>query len=76
MLEKYDMIKYILKKDRFEGLNRKIQLKPLSKRKEIDSATGKTKIVITEVLFILKFGGELTHSGLSQALQFGETFRK
>lgn len=76
MLEKYDMIKYILKKDRFEGLNRKIQLKPLAKREEIDVVTGKNKIVITEVLFILKFGGELTHSGLSQALKFGETFRK
>ena len=64
MLEKYDMIKNILKKDKFEGLNRKIQLKPLKQREEVDKITGKTRLVITEVLFILKFGGELTHAGL------------
>ena len=32
--------------------------------------------MVTEALFILKFGGELTHSGLDQALKFGEIFRK
>lgn len=64
MLEKYDMIKCILKKDKFEGLNRKIQLKPLKQREEVDKVTGKVKVVITEALFILKFGGELTHAGL------------
>jgi hypothetical protein len=31
--------------------------------------------VVTKALFILKFGGELTHAGVSQALQFGEDFR-
>jgi hypothetical protein len=64
MLEKYDMIKNILKKDKFEGLNRKIQLKPLKQKEEVDKITGKTRVVITEALFILKFGGELTHAGL------------
>jgi hypothetical protein len=64
MLEKYDMIKNILKKDKFEGLNRKIQLKPLKSREDIDKVTGRSRVVITEALFILKFGGELTHAGL------------
>ena len=31
--------------------------------------------MVTKALFILKFGGELTHAGVSQALQFGEDFR-
>jgi hypothetical protein len=64
MLEKYDMKKNILKKDKFEGLNRKIQLKPLKQREEVDKITGENRVLITEALFILKFGGELTHSGL------------
>ena len=64
MLEKYDMIKNILKKDKFEGLNRKIQLKPLKQKEEVDKITGKTRVVITEARFIIKFGGELTHAGL------------
>ncbi len=29
---------------------------------------------VTEVLFILKWGGELTHSGVSQAIEFGKAF--
>jgi inositol-hexakisphosphate/diphosphoinositol-pentakisphosphate 1-kinase len=69
-LEKYVQIEYILKKDRFEGLNRKVQLKPL--KWETDA---KGVLKITEALFVLKFGGELTHSGLNQAIKFGETFR-
>jgi hypothetical protein len=36
----------------------------LKQREEVDKVTGKTKVVITEALFILKFGGELTHAGL------------
>jgi inositol-hexakisphosphate/diphosphoinositol-pentakisphosphate 1-kinase len=31
---------------------------------------------VTEALFIFKFGGELTHAGLNQALSSGEAFRK
>lgn len=63
MLEKWDMIKFILEKDKFEGLNRKIQLRPLKFKEEIDQS-GKSKQTVVELLFILKFGGELTHAGL------------
>lgn len=42
MLEKWDMIKFILEKDKFEGLNRKIQLRPLKFKEEIDQS-GKSK---------------------------------
>ena len=73
-LEKMFQLKYILEKDRFEGLNRKIQLKPLKTEEIMRNGVKKTKI--TEALFILKFGGELTHAGMAQALQFGDTFRK
>lgn len=74
-LEKLVQLKYILEKDRFEGLSRKIQLKPLDKEVYEDSS-GNKKTRITKALFILKFGGELTHSGVNQAIQFGKDFRK
>jgi hypothetical protein len=38
--------------------------------------TGITKTRVVEALFIFKFGGELTHSGLNQALATAEAFRK
>jgi inositol hexakisphosphate/diphosphoinositol-pentakisphosphate kinase len=51
----------ILEKEKFEGLNRKVQLKPL--RIEKDPATGAERVV--QALFILKWGGELTHAGVT-----------
>ena len=50
----------ILERDKFEGLNRKVQLKPL--KTEMDEETKMERV--TEALFVLKWGGELTHSGV------------
>jgi len=59
----------------FEGINRKIQLKPLIWEKVVDPVTNETKEVVTEGLFVLKWGGELTHSGIQQAEELGASFR-
>ena len=37
---------------------------------------GKPVRKVTEALFILKFGGELTHAGCNQADAFGSVFRE
>ena len=76
VLEKMVQLKYILEKDKFEGFNRKIQLKPLKEEEVIDPQTGQVTRKVTKALFILKFGGELTHAGVNQALHFGDSFRK
>lgn len=61
-------LKNVLERNRFEGLNRKAQLRPLkvSKGSSSDSSSTKPKLV-DEALFILKWGGELTHTGVEQA---------
>lgn len=38
--------------------------------------TGEQKYKVTEALFIFKFGGELTHAGMDQAIVAGDAFRK
>ena len=58
----------------FDGLTRKIQLKPLSYKEYLDF-NGEKKYIITKALMILKWGGFLTHTGSSQAKTLGETFR-
>jgi len=50
-------------------------LKPLQWEKVVDPVTNETKEVVTEGLFILKWGGELTHSGIQQAEELGAIFR-
>jgi hypothetical protein len=51
------------KRDKFEGLNRKVQLKPLKFEPRL-MLNGQLKEYVTEALFILKWGGELTHAGV------------
>ena len=66
----------VLKKGgHFEGINRKIQLKPLEWQQISDPQTGEIREVVTQGLFILKWGGELTHTGIEQAQELGEIFR-
>ena len=77
-LENFDIklfqIKLILEKNlNFEGLTRKIQIRPLD-YKEIEE-NGKKKLVITKALMIMKWGGHITHSGIEQAKKLGTMFR-
>ena len=54
----------------FKGINRKVQMKPLS-----FCATRGGGEVVTEALLILKWGGVLTQSGRNQAEELGRRFR-
>ena len=73
--KKIFQIKMVLeRKLNFDGLTRKIQLKPLKYQEIIDSQ-GNKKYIITKALMILKWGGFLTHTGSNQAKILGETFR-
>ena len=68
-------IKMVLeRKLNFDGLTRKIQMKPL-KYKEIIDEKGNKKNKISKALIILKWGGFLTHAGIEQAKLLGKTFR-
>ena len=68
-------IKMVLeRKLNFDGLTRKIQMKPL-KYTEIIDEKGNKKNKISKVLIILKWGGFLTHAGIDQAKLLGKTFR-
>ena len=59
-IAKLIQLRNVLERDKFEGLNRKVQLRPL--KWEFDKTTGIEKV--TEALFVLKWGGELTHAGV------------
>ena len=67
-------IKMVLEqKINFDGLTRKIQMKPL-KFSEIIDENGNKINKITQALLILKWGGSLTHAGIEQARKLGSTF--
>ena len=69
-------IKLILERNlNFEGLTRKIQLRPLEYEQVIDKETSKKRYVIKKALMIMKWGGHITHSGIEQAKILGQTFR-
>ena len=69
-------IKLILEKNlNFEGLTRKIQMRPLEHKFIVDEFTKNKKCVITKALMIMKWGGHITHSGIEQAKLLGNTFR-
>ena len=68
-------VKLILEKNlNFEGLTRKVQLRPQKWKKIMDK--NKPKYTIEEALFIIKWGGKITHSGIKQARLLGKTLRK
>lgn len=69
------MLTVLKKGGHFEGLNRKIQLKPLDWETKVDPVTNETIEIVKSGLFILKWGGELTHSGIKQAEELGVIFR-
>jgi hypothetical protein len=66
------LIQVLQEGKRISGINRKIQLKPL--RTWVNPLTKKTEV--QEALLILKWGGNITHSGLKQAERFGSFFRE
>ena len=59
-ISKLMQIVNVLEMNKFEGLNRKVQLKPLKWDKDKDD-----KEIVKAAVFILKWGGELTHSGVN-----------
>lgn len=70
LLSKFKLIKAILEGHSFEGINRKVQIKPI--QIEITPEGKRVK----EARFILKWGGALTHRGIEQSYRIGETMRK
>jgi len=73
-------IKLILGKNlNFEGITRKVQLRPKKwKKVKIKDDKGDNEITIykiVEALFIIKWGGRITHSGIKQTKLLGNTFR-
>eukprot|EP00002_Diphylleia_rotans_P008794 TRINITY_DN1878_c0_g1_i1.p1 TRINITY_DN1878_c0_g1~~TRINITY_DN1878_c0_g1_i1.p1 ORF type:complete len:1006 (-),score=213.20 TRINITY_DN1878_c0_g1_i1:2009-5026(-) len=59
--------------DHFSGINRKVQMKPTKVEERGDGEA--STIVVMEVLLILKWGGELTHAGIRQAMDLGSQYR-
>lgn len=69
-------IKMVLEKNlNFEGMTRKIQMKPLKSDFKLIENGKKKKYFVSEALMILKWGGNITHSGIEQARLLGNTFR-
>ena len=69
-------IKMVLEKNlNFEGMTRKIQMKPLKSDFKLLPNTNKKKYFVSEALMILKWGGNITHAGIEQAKLLGNTFR-
>ncbi|KAF0697268.1 Aste57867_12040 [Aphanomyces stellatus] len=72
------------------GINRKVQMKPRAWREEGDddarplddvddeslAKSGSPKGRVTQLLVIIKWGGDLTHSGIQQAETLGQHFRQ
>jgi len=67
-IAKLIQLKNVLEMNKFEGLNRKVQLRPIKWEKD--------KETVTAAVFVLKWGGELTHSGVNQAQELGKSFRE
>ena len=74
-LKLFQILLILEKNPDFEGMTRKIQLKPLETKLIEDPKSKKTKLKVTKALMIVKWGGNITHSGIDQARVLGNTFR-
>jgi len=68
--EKLLQMKRVLERWKFAGINRKVQFKPRRHYTPPSSTDGKS-----EILMILKWGGDLTQTGKVQGEELGKTFR-
>ncbi|KAH9183335.1 hypothetical protein AeNC1_014690 [Aphanomyces euteiches] len=69
--EKLLQIKRVLERWKFAGINRKVQFKPRREYMPPSSSSGAN----SELLLILKWGGDLTETGKRQGEQLGNRFR-
>ena len=67
-------IRDVLKRWKFSGLNRKMQMKP-RKWKEEESEDGDITLKCSELQLIVKWGGDLTKLGEKQAVRLGNRLR-
>ncbi|TYZ60073.1 hypothetical protein PybrP1_008743 [[Pythium] brassicae (nom. inval.)] len=65
--EKLLQMKRVLERWKFAGINRKVQFKP---RRQVAAAGERS-----EILMILKWGGDLTETGKQQGEELGKSFR-
>lgn len=70
----YRTLRDVLQRWQLVGINRKVQLKP-KEYVEDESDDGVRKRV-SKLLLIIKWGGDLTHSGEEQAEHLGQKFRQ
>ncbi|KJP86142.1 hypothetical protein AK88_04193 [Plasmodium fragile] len=69
-IENHKTLQKVLERgDGFTGINRKIQLKP------VEFVVINDKIVVTKILTVAKWGGELTRMGRRQSENLGKRFR-
>ena len=69
-------IKMVLeRKMHFDGLTRKIQMKPIEYIEIENKEKNTKKYKVTKALMILKWGGSLTHSGIEQSIKLGKSFK-
>ena len=65
----------VLQRWKIGGLNRKLQIKPQKWDEIVDEVSNETVVRCTEVLLILKWGGNLTKLGERQAINLGQRLR-
>ncbi|RHY05424.1 hypothetical protein DYB36_000668, partial [Aphanomyces astaci] len=58
------------------GINRKVQMKPRAWTHDDQSTIPHGVGAVTQLLVIVKWGGDLTHSGIQQAESLGQHFRQ
>lgn len=69
-------IRDVLERFEISGINRKLQMKPAKWTVDTDPITGKQTKKASELLLIMKWGGDLTPLGRDQAESLGAEFRQ